>query len=386
MSSLAATQADGYYIPPDYYTSGAYKKQSISQHAGSKGNNQFLTKSICRFELPFDGFCTSCDAIVGKGTRFNAHKSHVDDYYTSKIYEFTTSCRACGKCTFTIRTNPKERSFDYITGIRRKVEEFNTDEAGTHGIIDTEFGNGILRYENGKVDGPGVDDAIAAVTTSGSKLGMLERNVVSQRIAQTEHERMTSLLTLNSRMVHDSDQNAIIRKAFRIDRKAKKQRFANAATLGLGRGIELLNDTRVKEDTMLAKQVMHSRRGSSNKVMDAKDRLKDVRVGRIFSSIKSTKGVSSIASRSTLDLMRTNRGNDSVKCSKSHSGAQIIIRSRRKKSSPKEGKKSASMDHRKDQSQPMQPVDPMIVECKSKHAIEEGSDALALLSSCYDSD
>ncbi len=95
MSSLAATQADGYHIPEDYYTSGAYKKKSISQFNGSKGHNQYLQRSVVRFELPFDGFCTKCDTIVGKGTRFNAHKAHVDDYFSSRIYEFTTKCRSC---------------------------------------------------------------------------------------------------------------------------------------------------------------------------------------------------------------------------------------------------------------------------------------------------
>ena len=378
MSSLAATQADGYYIPPDYYTSGAYKKKSISQHAGSKGHNQFVTDAICRFELPFDGFCTSCNAIIGKGTRFNAHKCHVDDYYTTKIYEFTTTCRSCGQCTFTIRTNPKERTFDYVTGIRRKVEEYNTEEAGTHGIIDTEFGNGILQYYNGKVHGPGVDDAATAAVTASSgnnKLGMLERNVVGQRIAQTEYDRMTSLITLNSRMVHDSDHNASLRRSFRIERKAKKRRFSNAATLGLGRGIELLDGTKeVREDAMFAKEVMHSRRrDSGNNDLDASihandHRLRDVRAGGIFSCMKSSYGISCRASSSTHDL-------------KTHSGAQIMIRRRRKKSCPKEDKKSASIDPREDLSPPQQPVDTIIVE-----RIKEGSDALALLSCCYDSD
>jgi coiled-coil domain-containing protein 130 len=52
MSSLAATQADGYYIPPAYLESGAYKKKSLNQYNNSKGHNQYLTRSVCRFELP----------------------------------------------------------------------------------------------------------------------------------------------------------------------------------------------------------------------------------------------------------------------------------------------------------------------------------------------
>lgn len=94
MSSLAATQADGYYIPDEYYTSGAYKKKSISQFSGSKGHNQYLQRSVVRFELPFDGFCTKCDAIVGKGTRFNAHKAHVDDYFFQRYMNLQLNVEA----------------------------------------------------------------------------------------------------------------------------------------------------------------------------------------------------------------------------------------------------------------------------------------------------
>eukprot|EP00584_Thalassiosira_punctigera_P006759 CAMPEP_0172542018 /NCGR_PEP_ID=MMETSP1067-20121228/12711_1 /TAXON_ID=265564 ORGANISM="Thalassiosira punctigera, Strain Tpunct2005C2" /NCGR_SAMPLE_ID=MMETSP1067 /ASSEMBLY_ACC=CAM_ASM_000444 /LENGTH=214 /DNA_ID=CAMNT_0013328171 /DNA_START=200 /DNA_END=840 /DNA_ORIENTATION=+ len=214
MSSLAATQADGMYIPPSYLESGAYKKKSLNQYAGSKGHNQYLQRSVCRFELPFDGFCTKCDAIVGKGTRFNAHKAHVDDYFTTKIYEFTTRCRACGDCEFKMRTNPKERTFDYVSGIRKKVEEFDTAEAGTGGVIDTEIGNGILEYKNGRVlDAP-----------DGTALNLLEKSAAGHRKAQTEHEHMTSLIELNAKMGEDADANASIRAAFRKDRKAKRRR------------------------------------------------------------------------------------------------------------------------------------------------------------------
>jgi hypothetical protein len=256
MSSLAATQADGYYIPPAYLESGAYKKKSLNQFNNSKGHNQYLTRSVARFELPFDGFCTRCHAIVGKGTRFNAHKAHVDDYFTSKIYEFTTKCRACGECEFKIRTNPKERTFDYVVGLRKKVEEFDSAEAGTHGVVDTEFGNGLLQYKNGKVEG----EAAAGTTTAlaSNSLQLLEKNVAGHRKVQTEHEHMTSLLKLNSKMGDDADANASLRSAFRKDRKAKKRRLGEAAGLGLGRGIELKESN--DEDTALAKLTMDRRR------------------------------------------------------------------------------------------------------------------------------
>ena len=284
MSSLAATQADGMYIPPEYLESGAYKKKSLNQFNKSKGHNQFLQRNVCRFELPFDGFCTGCNEIVGKGTRFNAHKAHVDDYFTTKIYEFTTRCRKCGEIEFKIRTNPKERTFDYVSGIRKKVEEFDSAEAGTHGVIDTELGYGILQYKNGKVQG---SDQTTSVSTS---LNLLERNVAGHRKVQTEHEHMESLLELNSWKDEDADANAAVRASFRKDRKAKRSRLKDASSLGLGRGIELKGIT--VDDANAAKYTMdmHKRHKiSGNAYQSERDKFGNVRSGSIFSQQQKKK-------------------------------------------------------------------------------------------------
>jgi hypothetical protein len=306
MSSLAATQADGYYIPPAYLESGAYKKKSLNQFNNSKGHNQYLTHSVARFELPFDGFCTACHAIVGKGTRFNAHKAHVGNYFTTKIYEFSTTCRACGECEFKIRTNPKERTFDYVMGIRKKVEEFDSAAAGTHGVIDTEFGNGILQYKNGKVEegseeGATTVDATNVLIASKNSLQLLEKNVAGHRKAQTEHEHMTSLLKLNSKMGDDADANASLRSVYRKDRKAKKRRLGEAVGLGLGRGIELKEGN--EEDATLAKLTMEtntrrrSSRSSSSAHQVEADRFRDARRGSIFASKPISGHVKSKTSR-----------------------------------------------------------------------------------------
>jgi hypothetical protein len=61
MSSLAATQADGYYIPPEFFESGQYKKKTLNQFNNDyKGHNQFVTNAVVRFEMPHDGFCKQC--------------------------------------------------------------------------------------------------------------------------------------------------------------------------------------------------------------------------------------------------------------------------------------------------------------------------------------
>ncbi|KAL3798072.1 hypothetical protein HJC23_012363 [Cyclotella cryptica] len=301
MSSLAATQADGYYIPPSYYASGAYKSKSISQHAGSKGHNQYLTHSIARFELPYDGFCTKCHAIVGKGTRFNAHKAHVGDYFTSKIYEFTTKCRACAACEFKIRTNPKEQSFDYVVGIRKKVEEFDSVEAGTHGVIDTDIGAGIYQYKDGKLldaEGEGGDAALHA----------LEKMARGHRKALTEHEHMESLIQINTKMEEDADANANLRAGYRKERKAKKRRLEDAKSRGLGRGIFFEGET--GEDVATAREVMtirDRRKERDEAYRSEKKQFISIRGGSIFSSHKRH------SSKTTLELDKIRQNEESTR-------------------------------------------------------------------------
>ena len=111
MSSLSATQSDGYYLPPEYFESGSYKKVSRNRYAveneasngtggGKKppkvGHNQWLKNGIVRFELPEKAVCLGCKQSVGRGTRFNARKIKTDEsYFTTPIFEFRLSCRKC---------------------------------------------------------------------------------------------------------------------------------------------------------------------------------------------------------------------------------------------------------------------------------------------------
>lgn len=321
MSSLSATQADGYYAPPEYYESGAYKKQSISQYAGSKGHNQYLQRSVVRFELPYDGFCTKCSAHVGKGTRFNAKKSHVDDYFTSKVWEFETRCRACADCMFKIRTNPKGRCFDYVEGIRRKVEEFDTQEAGAEGVIDTDVGNGIIPFN-------GPDDAAVNDTTSSTggssvpgtsaraadgvngvnsnPLSRLERTAVGERKAQMQFGRLESIQRLNNATLKDdSATNAAVRATYRKARQGKKRRLSNAARIGLGHNIELSEPA--QEDVAASKEAFGTRQVLDKRARKREtDAFKMVRTGSIF-------GARSKSKSSTADIEQKRNSRPSIR-------------------------------------------------------------------------
>ena len=233
MSSLAATQADGYYAPPEYYESGAYKKKSVSQfNEKSKGNNQYLTQGIVRFELPYDGFCKTCGEHVGKGTRFNAKKSKNGCYFTTPIYKFVMTCRVCSKCEFVIQTNPKERSFDYLEGIHKQVQEFDTRQAGTAGVIDTDYGNKLISENHG------------AEADALNELSRLESVACGARKTMTERDELESLMSVSKNtFLDDSGSNAALRKTFRADRKSKKQRLKDAKALGWKEGMELADET-----------------------------------------------------------------------------------------------------------------------------------------------
>jgi Uncharacterized conserved protein len=239
MSSLKATQSDGYYIPPDYLNSGAYKKKSLNQYQKSKGHNQYLQNNLVRFELPYDGFCLNekCKCHVAKGTRFNAQKEHVDNYHSSKIWEFRMKCRSCSNA-FIIRTNVEQRCFDYMGGIQRKHEEFDTVQAQSLGVIDTEYGHAIHNFTNGRLD---VSEG------SNTALDKLEKEVVGRRKVMSDLDAMKMVMTRNHCTSYDdAGSNSNLRKIYRNARKKKKQKLEEARSLGLGKGI-LLDDCQSKD-------------------------------------------------------------------------------------------------------------------------------------------
>lgn len=259
MSSLAATQAEGYYVSPEYFTSGQYKKKSVSQFNGSKGHNQFLQKGVVRFELPCDGFCTACGAHAGRGTRFNALKSKTGAYLTSPIYEFRMKCRICAAVDFVIRTNPKEQGFDYLSGIHKRVQELD-DAAGSK---DTNNGNGLVG------------------STDRNSLAQLETVADGKRKAATERDGLETLIKVNGKTFgEDASNNAIIRKTFRKDRNEKKARIEEGAKLGWAKGMEVFAED-LMDDVITAKMITYS-----DGKMTERMKLRDVRCDSIFAKAK----------------------------------------------------------------------------------------------------
>lgn len=271
MSSLKATQADGYYIPSEYLDAGKEKQYKKN----NKGHNQYLTQGIVRFELPYDGFCLAdkCRVHVAKGTRFNAKKIHSGDYFSTKIYDFCMKCRHC-QHLFVIRTNPKEKCFDYISGIKKKVEEFDTVEAKSLGVIDTDYGHSIHNFTNGELK----------VVNGDSSLNKLEKDILlsGHEPRSTDIQVMEHCMKRNRTIMwNDADSNARLRAGYRVHRQAKKKRLKHATQLGLGKGIEVAES--IPEDCLVARSAfedsgildLNARKAETSK-------YKSIRQGKLF--------------------------------------------------------------------------------------------------------
>jgi coiled-coil domain-containing protein 130 len=237
MSSLSATQADGYYVPPEYYDSGQYKKQTKNPLGGSKGHNQYLQHGVVRFELPYKGVCQGCHTSIGRGTRYNAKRIKTDkSYFTSPILEFQLACRKC-QHPWVIRTNPKERGFDYVEGVSIQAGQEESD------VLDISSTLTLTPTDNKQPS-----DALAR----------LESVARGKRETRTEIEKLERLQNINANTtLPDAAWNATIRSRFRKDRNEKRDRLHQASQVGWREGMELLattiDDKVTSKDTIFGK-------------------------------------------------------------------------------------------------------------------------------------
>jgi hypothetical protein len=132
MSSLAAVQADGYYIDPSKFDPKRGKGSAnavTGTHALGARASRLKSEGILvvRFELPYDSQCAQCGTFISHGVRFNADKRRVGEYFTTPIWEFSMRCSSGCGCVFVIRTAPAEGDYDFISGVRRRVKDFIPD-------------------------------------------------------------------------------------------------------------------------------------------------------------------------------------------------------------------------------------------------------------------
>ena len=73
MSSLAAVQADGYYIDPSKYDprrgKGSANAIANSHPLGARAKRRGEGITVIRFEMPYDSVCLGCGHFVSHGVR-----------------------------------------------------------------------------------------------------------------------------------------------------------------------------------------------------------------------------------------------------------------------------------------------------------------------------
>ena len=129
MSTLAAARADNFYYPPEWTPEqGSLNKFNNSHGAlGKRANKISEGILVIRFEMPYNCWCLGCNNHIGKGVRYNAEKKKAGAYFTTPIWEFSMKCHLCDTL-LVIRTDPKGRDYEFVSGVRRKVEEFEPED------------------------------------------------------------------------------------------------------------------------------------------------------------------------------------------------------------------------------------------------------------------
>ena len=200
MSSLAASRADNFYFPPEWRP----EMGSISKFQGSKGANQYEQYGIIRFELPFDCWCLGCNRHMCKGLRFNAKKDRAGKYFTTTIWSFNMKCHSCEQ-RFTIKTDPKNSTYEFVEGIRKMEQDFVPD----------------------------ADDSLIE-STSEEKRALLQQDPIFKLQHEKEDKdkadlsklQIVSLSILNDRNRSDYDMNSLLRKKNRDNRKRDRHLLA----------------------------------------------------------------------------------------------------------------------------------------------------------------
>lgn len=241
MSSLAAARADNFYYPPEWDPSQGSLNKFHGQHAlrerARKIDQGIL---IIRFEMPFNVWCEGCESMIAKGVRFNAEKKQVGNYYSTKIWSFTMKS-ACCKHEIVIQTDPKNCEYVIIKGARRKIEEFDSEDAETLALPADE--------ERGKLVDPFY------------RLEHQEEDLKKKKEAEPVLVRLQRV----SDARHADDY--AINKALRARLRSQKKRVAEEESVARKRGFAIRLLPASEEDNATVSRVKFSTKFEENRKM-----------------------------------------------------------------------------------------------------------------------
>lgn len=208
---------------------------------------------IVRFEMPVNVWCEGCHEHIARGVRYNAEKKKCGTYFSSDVFEFQMNCHLCGQ-RFIIKTDPQNRDYEFVSGLRRKVETFDVKDIGTREFDEKEQAlmrtDAIRSLENKEEDALNFQKAVPA---------------------------LDGIKSIQDRLYQDEDSlNRTVRDKLRGMRKAEERRENRAKAAGLG--IHLLPTS--KSDIKASRSVLFHKKTKAE--VDAKLREINAKTGSIF--------------------------------------------------------------------------------------------------------
>jgi len=163
-----------------------------------------------------------------------------------------------------IRTDPKERSYAYVSGVKLQAGQEKS-------LVEDGF---LIEHADGSSGAKG---------NHKNSLDALEAAIVRKKNGKaplTEIEELEALRKLNERASaegNDVDHNALIRKTFRTDRREHRRRLVGGTSLGWKAGMALLPSS--DGDVLASKEAVYGRASSNER-----KKLSGVRKSSIFDS------------------------------------------------------------------------------------------------------
>ncbi|KAI3467145.1 hypothetical protein Pfo_023808 [Paulownia fortunei] len=282
MSSLAAARADNFYYPPEWDP----KKGGLNKFHGQHALRERARKIdqgilIIRFEMPFNVWCGGCESMIAKGVRFNAEKKQVGNYYSTKIWSFTMKS-ACCKHEIVIQTDPQNCEYVITSGARRKIEEYDAEDAETLALP--------------------VDDDKSKLADPFKRLEHQEGDMKKKKEAEPVLVHLQRVS--DSRHSDDYALNKSLRARLRDQKRRVAEEEANSRKAGLG--IRLLPVS--EEDATAASRVKFATKFETNR--------KDKRALIHATSIFSGSSTSSVSEKRRLELEAKRRKINAASASK----------------------------------------------------------------------
>ena len=267
MSSLAASRADNYYVPPEFdgekhRSVNAYNKsQAPGAHAKHRKKDGGLT---VRFEMPFNAWCGGCGAVLAKGIRFNARKRRTGSYHSTPVYTFTmlTSC-CCSELE--IVADPQLCDYVIAKGARKhaRAAAADAEAAARAEARDDDPMMALERRQTQARDGK--LPAAAAPGPSPRRGGAaanpileMERSRDHEAEARREDKRLEGIRRLNRETQQDDyTANKALRRAMRSQRNRHEADALRARELCLPEAMRLRPST--AEDRRAAAAAMERR-------------------------------------------------------------------------------------------------------------------------------